>query len=314
MIEIPVYFNGPEDEVKAIDPYKEFIVEEVADITVPEENRVSSGTIKLDDVIKDDVTIKSIINRTGESLQNKATELASMDEEFIESIEERMKREISERRDYFYDKNGVKHTKDQYLPFDKLSTVIKTVDEVYGTLCVDGIQDLDFDISFSESMLKDMLKSGLETFAECFLNNTAIDNIKTIVSNSIISMGTSIVSTNGPSTIKWIDDNLGTDAASLLEDDFLETVVSKYEIPPEMSNITNELSRIENSLNSVKSDWYYFENEAEQSFEKTKTDIIKKLSDGAKNVFSTDEKYIESLTVAEAYDVAEDFSNPLTIR
>ena len=309
MNEIPIFFNGPKDDVNSIDPYKEFKIESVESLIYPEENKISDEGISLDKPKEKQDDIESIIQRTGQTLQTKADALADMDPEFIESIEDRMKREAKSLTDFYYDNNLTYHSKDQSVTLDKLVKTLNAVDQIYGTLCVDGIKDLSFDIAFSESMLLDMLKNGLNSFAKCFLENKAINNIKTILSNSIISMGVDIISHDGFSTIQWLNSTIENESKGLYNTNFLKTVVQRYELPPSVRNVANELLRGENALNSVKSDWYYFKNDDVKDFVNLRADVIKSMSTACQSVFSTDDKYTESLAIANSYDIENDFKN-----
>lgn len=308
--EAPIYFNGPDDEVNVIDPYKEFKIEEVEELLAPEENRVESKPIVLDSTKEGNLNIGEIIERTGESLTNEATDLASLDEEVIEGIEERMRREANIRKDHFFDHNGVKHSKDPSLNFDNLSKIVGGVDSVFGVLCVDGLEDLDFNISFSTEMLKDLLNNGLFSFAECFFEKATTMGMNRVVQDAVIAAGINVISSDSPNSVSWIKDNLDPGVTKVLGDDFLYSVVEKYERPPSQDSLEGELSRLEDSLYDIKDDWFYYNNSVTKTADnRRRLDTIKKASDSAVDVFLSNEKYYESIAVANAYEKTNTLDN-----
>ena len=155
MKEAPIYFSGPDDIVETVDPYEVFEVPPKTEIENPEDSVVVAEEIIVDDS-DEPLTTEDVIERSGESLPREAESIARLGDDVIDDIVEDVNEAISVPKDYFYDLNGIRHTKDQFLNFSDLTGIIKSIEDIFGILCVDGVFDHDFKNPFSGNVLKDL--------------------------------------------------------------------------------------------------------------------------------------------------------------
>ena len=310
MREAPIYFSGPDDIVETVDPYEVFEIPPETETENPEDNVVDNEEIVTDDP-NEPLTTKDVIERSGESLPKEAESITKLGEDVVEDIVSDVNEAISEPKDYFHDLNGVKHTKDQFLEFSDLTDLIKSIEDIFGILCVDGVFDHDFKNPYTGNVIKDLLNKGLFSFADCFLAEGVTTGTFVNMTESILSGGGSILSSDGFSTVEWIDDKLDPGSLSLFDDDFTNDLVGGYVRPPSSTSGIDELKRIEDTLDKTNDDWFKPGDllRDESNIEHRLLDVIKNSSNDVRDVLEYSDGYIESLAVTEAYEREIEFRN-----
>ena len=308
MKETPIYFNGPTDEVSEVDPYEEFEVPEEIVEDTPEENALNDDEIIIDSE-EEELTIDEVIERTNDSLPKEADAIKDLDEEIIDDIVEGVNEETSIPKDYFYDLDGVKHAKDQLLSHDDLIKIINSIESVYGILCVNGVNDLDFKNPFTGKTLEDLLKNGLFSFASCFLIEGMKDGLDFSMQDAVINAGKNIIGSDGAATIEWIDSTLDDGITTVLYEDIVKDTAKNYMKPPSSISDSDELDRITDSFNKIDDDWFSVGSKKNSDFEYSNIDTIKEASDEMRMVFEYSDQYLEALAVTDEYDIETELTN-----
>ena len=302
MKEAPVYFYGPDDEVPSLDPYEEFVVEEHSDdepepvIEDPSDESIDeqSGNTKL--------SVKDIVHRSALSLGSEASALIDMGPDFTNDLVNRMNEELSIEKNYFYDKQGTKHSKDKSLSFTALNDVVSGVDSVFGVLCVEGVGDLDFDVSFSTSAVKDIFSNGMFSFAKCFIEKATTQGLHSVVQDALLASAIDIISSDTPSAIALMNDVLDPGIVELLNDDLIISIVEKYDRPSTQPTLKSDLDKMIHSLDSVNSDWFV-------KGDIRILDTFNKASDDSTVLFQSNPLYADSSIVAKAYEEQTQFKS-----
>lgn len=301
MKEAPVYFYGPDDDVPSLDPYEEFTVEEQSDEPEPVIEDPSDESL-IDQSDDAELSVKDIVHRSALSLGNEAMALIDMGPAFTDDLVRRMNEELSIEKNYFYDKEGTKHSKDKSLSFNSLSDIVAGVDSVFGVLCVKGIGDLDFDVSFSTSALKDIFSNGLFSFAKCFIEKATTQGLHSVVQDALLASAIDIISSDTPSAIALMNETLDPGIVELLNNDLVISIVEKYDRPSTQPTLKSDLDKIIHSLDSVKSDWFV-------KGDVQILDTFNKASADSTSLFQSDPMYIDSSIIAKAYDEQTQFKS-----
>ena len=128
---------------------------------------------------------------------------------------------------------------------------------------------------------------------------------------AILSGGSDILSSDGFSTVDWIDDKLDPGSLSLFDSDFTNEVVSGYVKPPSNVSGIDELDRIEKSLDKINDDWFKTGDNLRDGSkpEHRLLDTIKVASDDVRDILEYSDEYIEALAVTEVYERETEFRN-----
>ncbi len=302
MKEAPVYFYGPDDDVPSLDPYEEFVVEEHSDDEPEPVIEDPSDESLSDESVDEKLSVKQIVQRSALSLGHEASAIANMGSNFTNDLVNRMDQELSIEKNYFYDKEGTKHSKDKSLSFNSLNDIVSGVDSVFGVLCVKGVGDLDFDVSFSTSALKDIFSNGLFSFAKCFIEKATAQGLHSVLQDALIASAIDIISSDTPSAVALMNETLDPGIVELLNDDLVLSIVEKYDRPDTRPTLKSDLDKMVYSLNSVKSDWFI-------KGDVRILDTFNKASADSTSLFQSDPLYIDSAIIAKAYTEQTQFNS-----
>ena len=303
MKEAPVYFYGPDDDVPSLDPYEEFIVEEHSDDEPEPVIEDPSGEPVSEQSVSAKLTVNDIVHRSALSLGNEASALIDMGPNFTDDLVNRMNEELSIEKNYFYDNEGTKHSKDKSLSFTAVNDIVAGVDSVFGVLCVKGgVGDLDFDVSFSTSALKDIFSNGMFSFAKCFIQKATTQGLHSVLQDALLASAINIISSDTPSAIALMNETLDPGIVELLNNDLIQSIVEKYDRPSTQPTLKSDLDKIIQSLDSVKSDWFI-------NGDVRILDAFNKASADSTSLFQSDPMYVDSSIIAKAYDEMTQFKS-----